>query len=134
MLRHPRAREAWRKLRIYAARRLGFPAQTYDNVNARNLEAFRRGWRFTNEHFGVRDIEQLLLAFHEEMMMRCHVGVEIRLGSVDRDLPQQTHLGELVQRVVNRGEGHRHFRAGSLFVKHLSGEMAIALAEQDPAQ
>jgi hypothetical protein len=68
------------------------------------------------------------------MMMCCHIGVEIRLGSVDRDLPQQSNLGELVQRVVNRGQGHRHFRAGGFFVKHLSGEMAIALAEQDPAQ
>ena len=75
---------------------LGLPAQTYDNINARDLEAFRRGWCFAYEHFGVGDIEQLILAFHEEMMMRCHVGVKIGLGSVDRNLAQQTNLGELV--------------------------------------
>src|SRR4029453_15919114 len=113
---------------------LGLPAQTYDNVNARDLEAFRRGWRFANEHFGVGDIQQLILAFPKKIMMRLYIGVEICLSSIDCDLSQQANLGELVQRVVNRGQRHRHFRAGGFFVKHLSSKMAIALAEQDPAQ
>ncbi len=33
-----------------------------------------------------------------------HIGVEVGLVAVDRDFAQQTGLGELVQRVVDRGE------------------------------
>ena len=62
------------------------------------------------------------------------VGVEIGLRAVDRDLAQQADLGELVQRVVDGRERHRHLGAARLLVEHLGGEVAVALAEQDPAE
>jgi hypothetical protein len=62
------------------------------------------------------------------------VGIEVRLRPVGRDLAQQADFGELVQRVVDGGERHRHLGAVCLFVEHLGGEVAVALAEQQPAE
>ena len=66
--------------------------------------------------------------------MRRNVSVEIGLRSIDRRLAQKADFGELVQRVVDGGQRHRNFGAGRLFVKHFGGEVAIALAEQQPSQ
>jgi hypothetical protein len=68
------------------------------------------------------------------MMVGRGIGIEIRLRSFDRHLAQQADLGELVQRVVDGGQRHRHLGAGRLFVKHFGGEVAVALAEQQPAE
>src|SRR5262249_47611473 len=67
-------------------------------------------------------------------MMGSDVRVEIGLRAINRDLPQESYFGELVQGVVDRRKRHRDFRAGCLFVEHLGSQMPIAFSEQDPAQ
>src|SRR6185312_9548177 len=112
----------------------GLLAQPHDHVDAGDLVAFRRCRGLADDHVGPRDVEHLVRAFDEEVVMRRDVGIEVGLGAVDRDLAQQADLGELVQRVVDGGERHRHLGAGRLLVEHLGGQMPVALAEQDPAE
>lgn len=111
-----------------------FPAQPNDHVNAGDLVAFRRGWRLTDNHLGIWDVEYLIFAFDKEMMVRRRIGIEIGFRSIDRDLTEKADFRELVQRVVNCRERDWHFRARRFFVKHLGGEMAIAFTEENPAQ
>ncbi len=59
--------------------RSGLAPQAYDHVNARDFKAFRRCRGLADDDVCVRDIEHLVLAFNEEVMMRRHVGVEIGL-------------------------------------------------------
>src|SRR3974390_1549444 len=106
--------------------------QPYDDVHARDLVAFRRRRRLADDHVGAWNIEQFVAAFDEEMVVRTDVRVEIRTGALDRDLAQEPDFRELVQGVVDRGERDRNFGLLRLFVEHFRGEVAVALAEQDP--
>ena len=81
-----------------------------------------------------RDVHQLAGMLAEEMVVVRRVGVEIGLGAFHRDLAQQARLGELVQRVVDRGERHRHFARQRLLVQRLRRDMAVALGEQQMRQ
>ena len=81
-----------------------------------------------------RDIHQLVPIFDEEMMMLGNVGVEIGFRAVDRHLPQEADFGKLMQRVVNGRKRHRNPRPGRLLVKHFRRQVAVALAEQYPAE
>src|SRR5215475_5801379 len=96
--------------------RLALAPQAHDHVDARDFKAFRRCRGLADNHIGIRDVEHLILALHEEVMMGGYVGVEIGFRTVDGDLSQQTNFGELVQRVVDRRERDRDLRSGSLFV------------------
>jgi hypothetical protein len=82
----------------------------------------------------IRDVDQFVVVLEIEVVMRGHVGVEIGLGAVDTDLPQQARIGQLVERVVDGGERYRHFGEGGFLVQHFRGQMPRALAEQEPAQ
>ena len=82
----------------------------------------------------VGNVDQLVVVFEIEVVMRRHVGVEIGLGAVDADLAQQAGIGQLIERVVDGGERHRNLGQGGFLVEHFRGEMARALAEQQPAQ
>src|SRR5579864_5169732 len=68
------------------------------------------------------------------MMVLGIVGIETGLRAVDSDLAQQTHLGELVQRVVDRGERHGDLGLVCFFKKHFRGYMTIAFGEQKRAE
>ena len=108
-------------------------AQTHDHVDARNFIACRH-----LRHLGhvdlAGDVEHLIVAFDEIMMVLVHIGVEIGLRPVHGEFAQQADFGELVQRVVDRRQRHRHFRARGPLVEHFRGQVAVALAEQDPAE
>src|SRR3954451_20509426 len=73
--------------------------QPHHNVDAGDLVAFRRDRRLFDDHSGVRNIEQGILALDKEMMMLSVVGVEISLRAIDGDLAQQPDVGELMQGV-----------------------------------
>jgi hypothetical protein len=74
------------------------------------------------------------MSLDEEMMVRRRIGVEVGARPFDRDLAQQPGRGELMQGVVDRRQRHRQFGRARLFEQHLGGEMAIAAAEQQPAE
>jgi hypothetical protein len=58
------------------------------------------------------------------------IGVEIGLGALDRNFPQQAHLRELMQRVVDRGERHRHLAGDRLLMQDLCRDVAVAAIKQ----
>ena len=68
------------------------------------------------------------------MLVIAGIGVEIGARAIHRDLAQQARLAELVQRVIDGGERHRHARAVGLFIQHFGGDMAIAARKQQPAK
>ena len=111
-----------------------FLAQPHHHVDTRDLVAGRRGRHAIERDLRIGNVDQRVLALDEEMMMIRHVGVEIGLRAVDRDLAQQADIGELVQRVVDGRERDRDLGLGGLLVQHLGGEMPVALGEQDPAE
>ena len=81
----------------------------------------------------VGNVNQLVVILEIEVMMRRHVGVEIGFGAVDADLTQQTGIGQLVERVVDGRERHWNLGQRRFLVEHFRGEVARALAEQQPA-
>ncbi len=74
------------------------------------------------------------LAFDEEVVVIAHIGVEIGPRAIDRELAQEACLGELVQRVVDGGERHRHAGLDRLGVQPLGGHVPVALREQELAE
>src|SRR6266545_1468182 len=116
------------------SRSAALAAQPHDHVDAGDLVAFRRRRRLADDRVGIRNVEQRVLALDEEVMVLGIVGVEIGLGAVDRDLAQEAHVGELVQRVVDGRQRHRHLGLGGFLVEHLGGDVPVALAEQNPAE
>ena len=70
----------------------------------------------------------------EEMMVLTWIGVEIGLGAVNRELAQQARFSELVERIVDGGKRHRNTGARRFLEEDLCRDMAVALAEQQPAQ
>ena len=71
--------------------------QPHHHIDARNLVAFRRDRHLADDHLGARNVDQRVFAFDEEVVVIGDVGIEIGLGTVDGDLPQQADVGELVQ-------------------------------------
>src|SRR5262245_28895100 len=55
----------------------GLAAQPHNDVNAGDLVAFRRGRRLADDYLGVWNVEHLILAFDEEMVVRRRIGIEI---------------------------------------------------------
>jgi len=107
--------------------------QPYDDVDAGDLIALWRYRGLTKKHRSTHgDVHEFILVFNKKVMVSGIVGVEVGFGRIDRDLAQQTELGELVQRIVHRGERHRHFGASSFLVKHFSRYMTVALSEENP--
>ena len=81
-----------------------------------------------------RDIQQPAGMLAEEMVVVRRVGVEIGLGAFHRDLAQEARLGELVQRIVDGGERHRHFLGQRLLVQRLGRDVTVALGEEEMRQ
>ena len=52
----------------------------------------------------IRNVDQFVVVFEIEVVMRGDVGIEIGLGAVDADLAQQARIGELIEGVVDGGE------------------------------
>ena len=116
-----------------AVDRLGsLPSQPYDDVDTSDLIALWWHRTLTNEQSIHGDVHEFIFILDEKVMVSGIVGVEVGFGRIDRDLAQQTELGELVQRIVHRGERHRHFGASSFLVKHFSRYMTVALSEENP--
>jgi hypothetical protein len=50
-------------------RRSTFAPQPHDDVNARDLVALGRSWRAAVNNIGIRNLEQLVIALDEKVMM-----------------------------------------------------------------
>ena len=107
--------------------------QPDDDVNACNLETFRRCRCFPTVTSRIRNVKHHILALDEEMTVCCHI--VSRLGFEPSTAPVAApNFRELVQRVVDGCQRHRDFRARRFFVKHFGGEVTVTFAEQDPTQ
>src|ERR1700694_777840 len=82
-------------------------AQPYDHVDAGDLIAFGHLRHLLQHQMRVRNVDQFVVVFEIEVVMRRHVGVEIGLGAVDADLAQQPCIGQLVEGVVGGCEAQR---------------------------
>jgi hypothetical protein len=61
-------------------------------------------------------------------MVVARVGVETGGASIHHHFPQETCNGELVESVIDGGEGNLDARVHSLVMKRLCGDVAIFLA------
>ena len=80
------------------------------------------------------NVDEIVFVLDEEVVMLGIVGVEIGFRAFDGDLTEQADLGELVQRVVDGGERHRHLGVVGFLVQHFRRHMPVALGEQNPPQ
>src|SRR5262249_48324695 len=108
------------------------PPQPHDD-DASDLVALWRPRGLTNEQGTHGNVHEFIFILDEKVMVSGIVGVEVGLGRIHRDLTQQAEVGELVQRVVHRGERHRHFGASSFLVKHFRRYMTVAFSEENPS-
>jgi hypothetical protein len=88
----------WKSCRFV---RSGLSPQAHSYINASDLKALRRCRGFADNYFCVRNIEHLVLAFNEEVMVRRDVGIKIGFRAINCDLSQQANFGELMQSVVD---------------------------------
>src|ERR1700733_9721474 len=61
-------------------------AQPHDHVDAGDLVALGHFRHLVQDQMRIGDVDQFVIVFKIEVMMRGHVGVEIGLGAVDADL------------------------------------------------
>src|SRR6266566_5966964 len=107
--------------------------QPYHHVNTADFVALRNLRQFADDRIGVRNINQIVFVLDEEVVVVRDVGVEIGLRPVDRYFPPQSGAGELMKRIVDRGQRNGDLRAACLFVKHFRGQVAVTLRKQKPA-
>ena len=69
-----------------------------------------------------------------EVMMVAGIGVEIGPAGRDHDLAQQPRIAELVEGIVDRGQGHRHLGRLDLDMQALRRHMAMTALEQQARQ
>ncbi|MNT68288.1 hypothetical protein D3C72_2065090 [compost metagenome] len=68
------------------------------------------------------------------MVVIRNVGVEIGAGAFHSENADETGFGELVQRIVDRGERNGHAGCDRLVMQFLDRQVAIALCEEKIAQ
>jgi hypothetical protein len=81
-----------------------------------------------------RNVEHLVLALDEEMVVVGDVGVEIGPGAFDGENADHAGFGELMQRVVDGCERNRHAGKGGFLVQFLDGQVPITLGKQQVAK
>ncbi len=99
-----------------------------------DFHALRRLWQIVDRQVADRNIQYLVVAFNEKVMMIGDVGVEIGLGAFDGEHADQARLGKLMQRVVDSRERNRNARGDGFLVKLFYGQMAIPLGEEKIAE
>ena len=108
--------------------------EPHHDVDARDLIAVEHLWQIADAHARRGNVDQRVLAFDKEMVVIRRIGVEISLGTINRDLAQQPNVGELVERVVDGRKLDRHAGVACFHEQHLGREVTIPLGEQEPAQ
>ena len=85
-------------------------------------------------HALTGNVLEVARPFEEEVMMIGRVCVEIRASRFDHDFAQQTGVGELVQRVIDRRQRDLHFGIDRFRMQLLGRDMPIDLVEQQARQ
>lgn len=111
-----------------------FPSQSDDDFDASDLHAFRNILNVRDGDVLVWDVEDLVFIFEQEMVVIGNVGVEPHLGSIDGQLSKEASFGELVERVVNRGQRYWHADAHRFRVQYFGGDVPIAIAVEQASQ
>jgi hypothetical protein len=108
-------------------------AHAHDELYRGDFHSFRRLGQSVDPDI-TDEVDQLALAFDEEVMVIARVGVEIGGAGVDRHRAQKSGFGELMQGVINRRE--RHSEAGDigLGVQIFRRNVAMPFGEEDAAQ
>ncbi|EGE57181.1 hypothetical protein RHECNPAF_470070 [Rhizobium etli CNPAF512] len=99
-----------------------------------DLHALGRLRQIGDRQVADGNVEHLVFAFDEEMMVVGHISVEIGLGALDGENADETGLGELVQRVVDGRQRNRHAGGNRLLMQLLDGQMPVALGKQEIAE
>src|SRR5215471_458736 len=111
-----------------------FADEAHDHVDIGNLEVLGRLRQTIDANRTAGDIDEPPLGLHEEVVVIGNVGVEIGALSTDGDLAQQPRALELVQGVVNGGQGNLFARRHRLLVKDFGGHMTVTIAKQQSRQ
>src|SRR5690348_785133 len=105
-----------------------------DDVDAPNRGARRWRGQAGEADAIAGDIDQLAGILKKEMVVVARIGIEIGAARIDHDFAQQSGADELVQRVVDGGERHRHGCGDRLTVQLLGADMPITLLEQQAGE
>ena len=96
-----------------------------DDIDAAHAGAVRRGRQQGQPDEVARNVLQDAGVFVEEVMMVADIGVEVRAAGLDHHLAQHAERGELMQRVVDRGERDADVGEDRLAMQ-LHGEAVLA--------
>ena len=102
----------------------------HDDLDPDDLVAFRCCRQPGEGNLALDDIAHLATLLLEEVVMVTSVGVEESLPGVDHDPAQEPGRGELVERVVDRRQGHAQARSVGLAVELLGRNVTVPPAEQ----
>ncbi len=103
-----------------------FAAQAHDHVDPGDFHAFRRLGQLAEIDQLLRQVDQKMGLFGQEMLVIGEVGVEIGFRAVHGDFAQQARRSELVQRIIDGGEGNRRMGGQSLLLETLRRDVAVA--------
>ncbi len=110
----------------------GLTAQTHNDIHIDDFHALRRLRHIGNGRLSMlamRNIEDHIFPFEEEVLVIGDIGVEIGFGPFHRDDAQHARFRKLVQRVVYGGERDRNVSHDGFLVKVFRGQVAVALSE-----
>ena len=87
-----------------------------------------------DRHLFVRDVDQATRLNIEEVVVAPRIRVEVRAASLNHDLFEETVVIELVEGVVDGGQGHPKASRLSFAVKLFGRHMAVFRTEQKTAE
>jgi len=105
-----------------------------DHVHMGDFHALWRFRQIVDLEIVDGNIENLVLTFHEEVMVIRDVRVEVGAGTFHGKNADQAGFSELMQRVVDRGERNGHAGGDRLVMQFLDRQVAITLCEKKIAQ
>ena len=108
--------------------------KTDDHIDAGDIHAFRRGRQAADHHIVAGNVHQRPVILEEEMMMVVDICVEIRTRRIHNHLAQEARTGELVQRIVDRGERDADASLLGFVMQRFGRDMPVAAIEKEPAK
>ena len=80
------------------------------------------------------DIDHLIFAFDEKVMMVGNVRVEIGLCALDGEDAEHSGLGKLMQCIVHRRQRNRHIGTKRLFVQFFGRKVPVTLGKDQAGE
>lgn len=119
----------------YSAKNISITiGQADDDIDSGDPGAGRQTGNAGHLQLTAADILQLAAAFMEEMMVVVDIGVEIGAPGLHHHFAQQPGLPELVQRIIDRGQGDLHPRLQRFPMQLFGCDMAVPGIKQQLGQ